>query len=155
MFKKIWVSLSTMAIATTSMWISIPIWAQVQPGGNSYQDLIQVLDCPDDLSSYGDYYDSGYWLGGDLCGKYGVAGYRVYSYPHWYIWANKIPPSASAYGDYGGLLQILYCPQDLPEYGYYHDYGYGDSRRWCNTFATEGYWVYSYPDWYIWSFSNK
>ena len=51
-----------------------------------YGELIQVLNCPSDRGSYGDFNDYGYWGGGSWCGQTGKAGYWVWQAPNWYIW---------------------------------------------------------------------
>jgi hypothetical protein len=63
-----------------------------------YQQLRQVMHCPQDRGSYGQYHDYGYWAGGAWCGQTGQAGYWVWSAPDWYIWNDKIrqPPMMAA-----------------------------------------------------------
>lgn len=58
-------------------------WATV---GGKYSKLLQILHCPSDRSTYGEFKDYGYWGGGAWCGKQGVAGNWVWVYPNWYIW---------------------------------------------------------------------
>ena len=52
--------------------------------------LLQDLRCESDRDKYGEYYDNGYWEGGAWCGVEGKAGYWVYSYPSWYVWAEEV-----------------------------------------------------------------
>jgi hypothetical protein len=73
----------------------VKIPAKVNPTGK-YKTLIQVLPCPKDKGRYGEYYDYGYWGGGDLCGEQGEAGFWVWSYPNWYIFKEKQGPGVIA-----------------------------------------------------------
>lgn len=58
---------------------------------------------------------------------------------------------ASIGGKYTGLLYTMQVPGDAGQYGAFHDYG-----RWNETTYAghrnlpAGYWVYVYPNWYIW-----
>ena len=58
---------------------------------------------------------------------------------------------ATVGGQYDVLLDKLAVPQDLGAYGPFYDYGW-----WAGTGYRDrqglppGYWVYVYPDWYIW-----
>ena len=122
-----------------------------------YTNLLQVLNCPSDRSRYGEFGDYESWDGGSWCGQTAPAGYRVWVYPNWYIWQNvatrkvdKIPASASANGKYSNLLQILNCPSDRSKYGEFDDYGSWSGSSWCGQDAQAGYWVWVYPNWYIW-----
>lgn len=59
-----------------------------------YSDLLQVINCPEDMAnknSYGDYYDWGYWESPRkrYCGQKVQAGYWVWLAPNWYIWKNS------------------------------------------------------------------
>ena len=54
-----------------------------------YANLVQQLDCPKDAGKYGDFYDYGYWKGGNWCGQKGLAGYWVWLKPNWYVWKTK------------------------------------------------------------------
>ncbi|MGK7875462.1 MAG: hypothetical protein AB4426_19825 [Xenococcaceae cyanobacterium] len=56
---------------------------------NKYYNLLQVLNCPRDRGTYGDFNDYGYWGGGSWCGQQGRAGYWVWVYPNWYVWQNR------------------------------------------------------------------
>lgn len=61
------------------------------------------------------------------------------------------PDEASAHGKYHTLLRRIHCPEDLPSYRRFTDYGMYSGTSWHNyTNLPPGYWVYSYPDWYIW-----
>lgn len=59
-------------------------------------------------------------------------------------------PSASVAGKYRNLLQVLECAADLGSYGSFNDYGYWGGGSWCGSYGQAGYWVYDYPNWYIW-----
>ena len=54
-----------------------------------YSDLVQIFACPEGKETYGEYYDYGYWEGGEWCGKEAAAGYLVYSSPNWYVWNER------------------------------------------------------------------
>ncbi|NJN72651.1 MAG: hypothetical protein HC799_07485 [Limnothrix sp. RL_2_0] len=160
--------ITALAIAASTAFFSTAPALQAQPtpaSSSKYSNLIQVINCPSDLH-YGNYNDYGYWQGGPWCGEEGSAGYWVYEYPNWYVWGNEgagtpppsnnntIPAQASAYGNYTGLVQVLSCPSDLGGYGEYNDYGYWSGGSWCGEMGAAGYWVYDYPNWYIWSYEN-
>ena len=129
--------------------------AQLSPEASaydSYHNLLQVLTCPQDRSQYGDFYDYGYWGGGAWCGQTGSAGYWVWVAPDWYIWGDMIPEGASAYNQYYDLQQVLYCPSDADQYGEYSNYGYWGGGAWCGETGVAGYWVWVYPNWYVWDY---
>ncbi len=54
-----------------------------------YADLVQVMHCPRDQGSYGEFRDYGWWGGGPWCGQTGKAGYWVWVAPNWYVWAGR------------------------------------------------------------------
>jgi hypothetical protein len=58
---------------------------------------------------------------------------------------------ATAQGKYRRLLRVLYMPGDQAGFGQFKDYGSwaGNSYNGENNLPT-GYWVYSWPRWYIW-----
>jgi hypothetical protein len=58
---------------------------------------------------------------------------------------------ASVNGKYSNLLMTLYVPQDQASYGSFYDWGYytGTSYAGYNNIPP-GYWVYVYPNWYVW-----
>jgi hypothetical protein len=138
-------------------------------GNGKYVDLKQTLECSRDKNTYGEYYDYGYWSGGAWCGQQGKSGYWVYQYPKWYVWSQKAstqsapvltqdnpPPSKnSAHGKYHNLLQTLHCKRDKATYGRYYDYGYWGGGAWCGQRGVGGYWVYEYPNWYVWKNRRK
>jgi hypothetical protein len=59
--------------------------------------------------------------------------------------------AASVNGKYYNLLIMLNVPQDQGGYGNFYDWGYytGTSYAGYNNIPP-GYWVYVYPNWYIW-----
>ena len=167
MLKRFFTPLASMAIAAAASFTfnGEPAAAQsyVASGNGRYSNLVQVLPCAQDRGSYGDVYDYGYWGGGSWCGRNGLAGYWVYEYPNWYVWAQQgkggftklsssvnLPASASADGNYYSLQQILTCHQDRSTYGDFSDYGYWGGGSWCGETGQAGYWVYVYPNWYVW-----
>lgn len=149
---------SALAIAvTTAMTTVLPAMASPSANGR-YDGLIQTLTCYEDRDTYGDHNDYGYWDGGDWCGQSGAAGYWVYDYPNWYVWSYEsaaVPAGEdSAYGKYSDLTQVLTCAADVDAYGDYYDYGYWGGGSWCGQSGAAGYWVYSYPSWYVWRTTN-
>ena len=132
-----------------------------------YSNLLNVLYIPGDQGSYGDFYDWGYWTG-DSWGSYTnlPPGYWVYVYPNWYIWGNltsDVPTTdtstdevkASLSGKYYNLQKILYIPGDQGSYGDFYEWGYWTGDSWGGyTNLPPGYWVYVYPNWYIWGNSR-
>jgi hypothetical protein len=64
---------------------------------------------------------------------------------------EMFPEEASVHGKYGTLLRRIHCPEDLPAYHQFTDYGMYTGTSWHKyTNLPPGYWVYVYPDWYIW-----
>jgi hypothetical protein len=64
---------------------------------------------------------------------------------------ETINPQASAHGKYRTLLRRIRCPEDRAAYHDFNDYGMYTGTAWHNyTNLPPGYWVYVYPDWYIW-----
>ncbi|OKH17866.1 serine/threonine protein kinase [[Limnothrix rosea] IAM M-220] len=58
----------------------------------------------------------------------------------------------SGYGRYTDLIQVINCETALEEYGRYNDWGYWEGGSTvCEANAQPGYWVYVYPDWYVWA----
>jgi len=64
---------------------------------------------------------------------------------------SQIPNKASANGKYSNLLQTLKCRNDRKQYGNFKDFGYWAGGAWCGQKGKAGYWVWVYPNWYIWS----
>jgi len=65
--------------------------------------------------------------------------------------ADMAPAKASVGGKYRKLLRKFKVEEDQANYGKFTDYGYytGNSWRGHNNLPP-GYWVYVYPNWYIW-----
>jgi len=65
--------------------------------------------------------------------------------------AELAPARASVGGKYRKLLRKFKVEEDQASYGNFTDYGYytGNSWRGHNNLPS-GYWVYVYPNWYIW-----
>ncbi|OIO53875.1 MAG: hypothetical protein COX57_04785 [Alphaproteobacteria bacterium CG_4_10_14_0_2_um_filter_63_37] len=61
--------------------------AQASVSGK-YSGLQQVLNCPPDAGTYGQFRDYGWWQGGPWCGQNGKAGFWVWVNPNWYIWST-------------------------------------------------------------------
>lgn len=168
MIKQLSAKVTTLTVLASGLVMSTPASAQALPAEVSayeqYSDLIQVLHCPEDRDGYGDYNDYGYWGGGAWCGQTGEAGYWVYSDYSWYVWlreggdnqdlAAPLYRSASADYQYSNLLQVLNCPSDYDVYGDYDNYGYWGGGAWCGQAGEEGYWVWEYPNWYVWGTQN-
>lgn len=58
---------------------------------------------------------------------------------------------ASVNGKYMYLLHIIEAPEDKLEYGSFCDWGYWYGDEYAHhTNLTPGFWVYVYPNWYIW-----
>ncbi len=71
------------------------------------------------------------------------------------ITPEKAQPNAtSAYGKYSTLIQVLNCPADKATYGNYTDYGYWGGGAWCGQQGSAGYWVWVFPNWYIWKYQK-
>jgi len=60
------------------------------------------------------------------------------------------PERTSADGKYSELLQTLPCPADKKSYGDFKDWGHWNGGAWCGQNGVAGYWVYAYPNWYVW-----
>jgi len=67
------------------------------------------------------------------------------------------PPDANAKiratvnGKYSELLKRLRIPKDRADYGDFYDWGkWNGSEYKDHSSLPQGYWVYVYPDWYIW-----
>jgi hypothetical protein len=62
-----------------------------------------------------------------------------------------VPDQARVDGKYVGLLRILKVPQDRASYPAFHDFGQWGGTEWAgHRNLPAGYWVYVYPNWYIW-----
>lgn len=59
--------------------------------------------------------------------------------------------TASVNGKYYNLLRTIYVPSDQNSYGNFYEWGYWSGSSWKgHTNLPPGYWVYVYPNWYIW-----
>jgi hypothetical protein len=127
-----------------------------------YETLLMTLNVPQDKGSYGTFYDWGYYTGTSYAGYSNLPpGYWVYVYPNWYIFkstsggGSAAPDAASVNGKYYNLLKVINVPQDRATYGDFDDYGYYSSTSYAGySNIPAGYWVYVYPDWYIWGNSR-
>jgi hypothetical protein len=54
-------------------------------------------------------------------------------------------------GKYSELIKIVPCPKDKAKYGEFNDEGYNKAITYAGVSVQEGYWVYSYPNWYVWA----
>ena len=64
---------------------------------------------------------------------------------------EQAPSLPSVNGKYRVLLRKIYVPQDTQAYGKFADYGMFTGNAWAGyNNLPPGYWVYVYPNWYIW-----
>ena len=63
---------------------------------------------------------------------------------------SELPALASANQKYSNLIQVLNCPNDRSQHDEFDDYGYWSGGSWCGQTGKAGYWVWVYPNWYIW-----
>ncbi len=64
---------------------------------------------------------------------------------------EPMPAQAHVYGKYRGLLRKICVPQDLASFQRFHDWGHWNGTEWAgHRDLPTGYWVYVYPNWYIW-----
>lgn len=65
------------------------------------------------------------------------------------------PPLASANGKYSLLLRTLQVSSDRATHGNFKELGYQTRNEYSGyTGLPVGYWVYLYPDWYIWAYQS-
>jgi hypothetical protein len=65
--------------------------------------------------------------------------------------ADLIPAKAHVNGKYAKLLRKIHVPQDRPTYSDFHDFGHYQATDWQgHKNIPAGYWVYVFPNWYIW-----
>jgi secreted protein with Ig-like and vWFA domain len=63
---------------------------------------------------------------------------------------------ASVAGKYDQLLEKVSAPDDFRNYGSFHDYGRWEGTDYLGrTGLPQGYWVYVYPDWFIWGAEHR
>ena len=61
------------------------------PSHGHYRTLLRKFDVPADESSYGDFYDYGFWAGKDYAEQHDLpTGYWVYVAPTWYIFKEPV-----------------------------------------------------------------
>jgi hypothetical protein len=80
----------------STCWVE-PTQATTQAAGQGakYSKLLRTLTCDDDRSTYGDFYDFGYWSGKEYKDNKDLpAGYWVYVAPHWYIYGEAVASPA-------------------------------------------------------------
>jgi HEAT repeat protein len=66
------------------------------------------------------------------------------------------PSKAHVNGKYAKLLRRISVPQDKASYNEFNDYGHYPATDYAGyTGIPEGYWVYVYPNWYIWGELKK
>jgi Ca-activated chloride channel homolog len=63
---------------------------------NKYRRLLKKIEVPNDLQSFGGFYDYGVWEGTSYAGHNDLPanGHWVYVSPHWYIWGDEVKPAA-------------------------------------------------------------
>lgn len=67
------------------------------------------------------------------------------------ITVEETPARASVNGKYRLLLRELRLPQDINNYQEFCDYGFWNGNAYAGfQNLPPGYWVYVYPNWYIW-----
>ncbi|HOP65256.1 MAG TPA: hypothetical protein PK358_18160 [Spirochaetota bacterium] len=102
------------------------------------------------------YRDSGRLKKGKRCGKTGAPeGYYVHYNGEYYVWGelNKkfdVMKAASLNGKYSKLLMKIKRPGDRKFYKEFVEYGYQPYGLRLGKWAPEGFYVYLYPNWYIW-----
>jgi hypothetical protein len=125
-----------------------------------YETILKTFSVPADRDRYGDLYDLGY----QSKTTYGAnrnlpSGHWVYAYPYWYIWKTKAADTGgpldygkgSVNGKYSTILKTFSVPADSDRYGDLYELGYQDTNTYgANKNIPAGYWVYSYPYWYVW-----
>jgi hypothetical protein len=124
-----------------------------------YRGLLKTLNVPNDSHSYRDLYEGGYRTTSSYRGNYNLPkGYWVYIYPYWYIWESKTGDEgyynedrANVNDKYNRLLKKIYVPDDRYGFRELYEWGYRTITSYKGNYnIPRGYWVYSYPYWYIW-----
>ena len=85
---------------------------------------------------------------------FGVICIGIVTFHFLLITIFKIPKAASAYDKYENLLQVIKYPEDRIEYSDYKDLGLIHENFKLTKRIMGGYWVYMYPNWYIWKNVN-
>lgn len=126
----------------------------------AYKNILKTLYVPGDKTRYGELYDWGYRTAASYQEYSGLPkGYWVYASPYWYIWGDEAQTyteenkkTAAVNGKYSDLLTVLTVESDRSSYGSFYDAGYKKTTTYKgNTNIPAGYWVYVYPNWFIWS----
>ncbi len=56
-----------------------------------YQNLLAIVEAPDDINAYGKFYDYGFYPATNYAGVEDIpAGFWVYATPNWYIWQETV-----------------------------------------------------------------
>jgi RNA polymerase sigma factor (sigma-70 family) len=132
-------------------WRKASVWGK-------YSNLLKQINVEADRQNFHDFHDYGEWKGTSYAGRENLPlGHWVYVYPDWFIWgarnASKSEGArkASVNGNYCILLKTIEAKEDRKTYDDFWEYG-----PWSGTsYAGQkdlppGYWVYVYPNWYIW-----
>ena len=92
------------------------------PNGAKYRKLMRKIEVEEDQSTYGEFYDYGYWSGTSWRGHGELPpGYWVYVAPHWYIYGEAQDTSHSPAappqlpGGRGRIAQLLTQMRDLEQ----------------------------------------
>ncbi len=64
---------------------------------------------------------------------------------------DNVSTKTSVNGKYSNLVQVLKCEKDKGNYGEFKDYGHWSGGPWCGKTGKSGYWVWVYPNWYVWA----
>lgn len=76
------------------VWRKLTIEDRVDPEASvygKYYTLLHVLEVPEDVDTYGSFYDWGFCEGYSYAGHENLTpGYWVYQKPNWYVWADMI-----------------------------------------------------------------
>lgn len=68
---------------------------------------------------------------------------------------EKRPQKTEIKQKYSQLLHVLKLPEDCNEYGGFHDFGYWEGANYKgHKNLKAGYWVYQYPNWYVYKNSR-
>lgn len=66
-----------------------------------------------------------------------------------------VPEQAHVNGRYRGLLRVLHAPQEAAANQRFLEWGWWNGNVWAgHRNLPSGYWVYVYPNWYIWQERN-
>ena len=124
-----------------------------------YENVLKTLYIPDDKDRFGNLYDWGYRNVSTYSGNKNLPkGYWVYAYPYWYIWEREAKTYSSSDeekakvgGKYYNLLKVIRVDSDRNSFGTFYDWGYRTNSSYSGyTGLPKGYWVYVYPNWFIW-----